>query len=71
MTKKKSGNVRVYLYILLTIDSCVLACSNIIPNNYVKLVVVMGTLGFGLFGIMKGLSTTTSEATVETPSKEK
>lgn len=67
MAKNKSGNTRVYLYILLTIASCVLACSNIIPNNYLKLLVVMGSLGFGLFGIMKSLSSpeTTTESSQE------
>ena len=27
----------------LTIAGCVFACSSIIPNDYIKLVVVMGT----------------------------
>ena len=54
-TKKNSHKYGIYLYVLLTIIGCVLACSNIIPNDYLKLVVVMGTLGFGLYGIMKGL----------------
>ena len=64
-TKKNSHKYGIYLYVLLTIIGCVLACSNIIPNDYLKLVVVMGTLGaliFGLFGIMKGLSTSTETA---------
>ena len=43
---------------LLTIAGCVFACSSIIPNDYIKLVVVMGTLCVGLYGIMKGLSST-------------
>ena len=63
MTTKKSHNFGIYLYVLLTIVGCVLACSNIITNDYLKLVVVMGALLFGLFGIMKGLST--SNETVE------
>ena len=50
------------MYVLLTIVGCVLACSNIIPNDYLKLVVVMGALLFGLFGIMKGLSTSNETA---------
>ena len=62
MTTKKSHNFGIYLYVLLTIVGCVLACSNIIPNDYLKLVVVMGALLFGLFGIMKGLSTSTETA---------
>ena len=62
MTTKKSHNFGIYLYVLLTIVGCVLACSNIITNDYLKLVVVMGALLFGLFGIMKGLSTSTETA---------
>ena len=56
MTTKKSHKYGIYLYFLLTIVGCVLACSNIISNDYLKLVVVMGALCFGLYGIMKGLS---------------
>ena len=61
-THKKSHKYGIYLYVLLTIVGCVLACSNIIPNDYLKLVVVMGALLFGLFGIMKGLSTSNETA---------
>lgn len=61
-TKKNSHKYGIYLYVLLTIIGCVLACSSIIPNDYLKLVVVMGTLGFGLYGIMKGLSQPTETA---------
>lgn len=56
MSSNKSGKIRIYLYVLVTIAGCVLACSSIIPNDYIKLVVVMGTLFVGLYGIMKGLS---------------
>ena len=38
-------------------------------NDYLKLVVVMGALGVGLYGIMKGLSTPST--TEETASPEK
>ena len=62
MTTKKSHKYGIYLYVLLTIVGCVLACSNIITNDYLKLVVVMGALLFGLFGIMKGLSTSNETA---------
>ena len=61
-THKKSHKQGIYLYVLLTIVGCVLACSNIIPNDYLKLVVVMGALLFGLFGIMKSLSTSNETA---------
>lgn len=61
MSTNKSKS-RIYLYIAITIVGCILACSSIITNDYLKLFIVMGALGFGLFGIMKGLSTpSTSE----------
>lgn len=56
MSTKKSNKTRIYLSIIITIVGCVLACSSIIPNDYLKLLVVMAALGYGLFGIMKGLS---------------
>ncbi|MDL2264842.1 hypothetical protein LJC57_04250 [Parabacteroides sp. OttesenSCG-928-G07] len=56
MSKNNSGKYAIYLYVLLTIAGCVLACSSVITNDYLKLVVVMTTLIVGLFGIMKGLS---------------
>ena len=62
MTTKKSHKYGSYLYVLLTTVGCVLACSNIISNDYLKLVVVMGALCFGLYGIMKGLSTPSETA---------
>lgn len=69
MSKNKSGKVGIYLYVILTIVGCVLACSSIIPNDYVKLVVVMGALCVGLYGIMKGLSQ--SGSSEETPAVDK
>ncbi|MDH6533397.1 hypothetical protein D0T51_00190 [Parabacteroides sp. 52] len=56
MSKKTSGKTRIYLYVLLTIAGCILACTSIIPNDYLKLTIVMVTLCIGLYGIMKGLS---------------
>lgn len=66
MSTKKSKS-RIYLYIALTIVGCVLACSSIIPNDYLKLVIVMVSLGAGLYGIMRSLSTpsTTEETAVD------
>lgn len=61
-TKKNSHKYGIYLYVLLTIAGCVLACSNIIPNDYIKLGVVMSVLCCGLYGIMKGLSHPTETA---------
>lgn len=66
MSKNKSGKMRVYIYILLIIAGCVLACTTIIPNDYLKLILVMGTLCIGLYGIMKSLSHPASDAE-ETP----
>lgn len=62
MSTKKSKS-RMYLYIIITIIGCILACSSIISNDYLKLVVVMGSLGFGLYGIMRSLSTPNTEET--------
>lgn len=56
----KSNKFNLWLSIIVTIIGCVLACSSIIPNDYVKLIVVLFALGFGLFGIMKSLSNTVS-----------
>ena len=53
----KKNKISIYIYIVITIVGCVLACSSIIPNDYLKLVIVMGALGVGLYGIMRGLST--------------
>jgi predicted membrane channel-forming protein YqfA (hemolysin III family) len=58
-TKKSKKNV--YFFILLTVVGCVLACSSIITNDYLKLVVVMVSLCVGLFGIMKSLSNPASK----------
>ena len=57
----KKNKASLYLYIIITIVGCVLACSSIIPNDYLKLVIVMVALGVGLFGIMKALSTPSEE----------
>ncbi|MDR0749232.1 MAG: hypothetical protein LBF62_06645 [Tannerellaceae bacterium] len=53
-TKKSKKNI--YFFILLTVLGCVLACSSIVTNEYLKLVVVMASLCIGLFGFMKSLS---------------
>lgn len=67
MSTNKSNKTRLYLSVIVTIIGCVLACSTIIPNDYLKLLIVMASLGYGLFGIMKGLSNSSvaEEATVE------
>lgn len=57
MSKNQNKNKYfVYVYVLLTIAGCVLACSSLIPNDYVKLVIVMGTLFVGIYGLMKAMS---------------
>ena len=56
MAKNKAGNIRIYIYVLLTIAGCVIACSSLITNDYLKLAVVLGTLCIGLYGIMRSLS---------------
>ena len=54
----KKNKFSIYIYVVITIIGCVLACSSIVPNDYLKLV-----------GIMKGLSTPST--TEETASPEK
>lgn len=56
----KKNKFSIYIYIIITIIGCVLACSSIITNDYLKLVVVMVSMGAGLYGIMKSLSTPAS-----------
>ena len=51
----KKNKFSIYIYVVITIIGCVLACSSIVPNDYLKLVVVMGALGVGLDGIMKDM----------------
>lgn len=63
MATKNSKKYSIYFYIILTIIGCVLACSTLITNDYLKLVIVMGSLMVGLYGIMKSLSN--SEASEE------
>ena len=70
MPKNKTSKISIYIYILLTIAGCVLACSSLIANDYIKLVIVMGTLCVGLYGIMRGLSTPSSDAENEALEKE-
>ena len=65
----KKNKFSIFIYVFITIIVCVLACSSIVPNDYLKLVVVMGALGVGLYGIMKGLNTPST--TEETASPEK
>ncbi len=55
MSAKNSSKFKVYFFILLTILGCVLACTSLIPNDYLKLVVVMGSLLVGIYGISKSL----------------
>lgn len=54
---KKSNKFNLWVSIVLILVGCILACSSIIPNDYVKLVVVLAALAYGLYGIMKALST--------------
>ncbi len=63
MAKNKSDKFRIYLFVIITIIGCVLACSSIITNDYLKLLVVMTALCVGFFGIMKGLGKNNSEET--------
>ncbi len=61
----KSNKFKLWTSIIITIIGCVLACSSIISNEYLKLLVVLLALGFGLVGIMKCLSNTSVPAEEE------
>ena len=65
----KKNKFSIYISVVITIIGCVLACSSIIPNDYLKLVVVMGALGVDFYGIMKGLSTPSGAEETATPEK--
>ena len=52
----KNKKMTIWFSIFVTIVGCVLACSSIIPNDYIKLLIVLLTLGGGIYGIMKSLS---------------
>lgn len=69
MSKNNSKRISFFFYILLTITGCVLACSNIIPNDYLKLTAVMISLCIGLYGIMRGLSHPEEESDINTEKK--
>lgn len=58
----KKNKLGIYLYVAITVIGCVLACSSIISNDYLKLMAVMTTLSVGMYGIMKGLSPTSSSS---------
>lgn len=68
-SNKNTKKVQMYLYIALTVVGCVLACSTLIPNDYLKLLIVMTSLVFGLYGIMKSLSNSGEEETNQSVEK--
>ncbi|MDR2469510.1 MAG: hypothetical protein LBD27_03405 [Tannerella sp.] len=55
MEEKQKNRFKKMAYLLLIVAGCVLACSTIIPNDYLKIAVVLVTLCVGIFGIMKQL----------------
>ena len=57
----KNNRITTIAYSLITIIGIVLACTNLISNEYIKLLIVFGALGFGVYGLLKGLSTPSSE----------
>ena len=65
MATNNSSKFKTYLYIALTILGCILACSSIIPNVYLKLGVVMASLIIGIYGISKSLSKSESKESSE------
>ncbi len=58
---KKSGKANLIISIALILVGCVLACSSLISNDYLKLLLVLGALAYGLYGIMKSLSSSGEE----------
>lgn len=58
---KKSNKTNLIISIITILVGCVLACSNLIPNDYIKLIAVIATLAYGLFGLMKCLSSDEEE----------
>lgn len=68
-SNKNTKKVQMYLYIALTVVGCILACSTLIPNDYLKLLIVMTSLVFGLYGIMKSLSNSGEEETNQSVEK--
>lgn len=65
----KKNKFSIYIYVVITIIRVVYSLAVPSSDDYLKLVVVMGALGVGLYGIMKGLSTPST--TEETASPEK
>ncbi|MDR2137945.1 MAG: hypothetical protein LBP50_00070 [Tannerella sp.] len=61
-TKQKNKLMKI-VYMLLIIAGCVLACSTIISNDYLKVAVVLATLCTGLFGMMKSIGSSSEENT--------
>ena len=53
---QKSSKGKNILYLAFIILGIVFACSNVIPNMYLKLAVVMIALGVGLYGLMMGIN---------------
>jgi uncharacterized membrane protein HdeD (DUF308 family) len=61
MESKQKNRLLKILYILLIVAGCVLACSTIISNDYLKVAIVLVTICTGLFGIMKSLGGSSEE----------
>lgn len=56
MSANNTKRIKFFFFLSLTIIGCVLACTAIIPNDYLKLAIVMPALCVGMYGIMRGLS---------------
>ena len=65
MATNNSSKFKTYFYVALTILGFILACSSVIPNVYLKLVVVMASLIIGIYGISKSLSKSESKESSE------
>ncbi|MDR2469266.1 MAG: hypothetical protein LBD27_02140 [Tannerella sp.] len=53
MEAKQKNRCKKIAYLLCIIAGCVSACTSIIPNDYLKITIVLVTLCVGIFGIMK------------------
>jgi hypothetical protein len=72
MDTKKRKKLDLTVNILLIAAGCILACSTLIPNDYVKLLVVLACLCAGLYRILKamGQSEDTEEDNEKTSGNE-
>lgn len=57
MSTNKKNKFSICVYLVITIIGCVLVSSSIVPSEYLKLVIVIGPITVGMYGIVRGFST--------------